>query len=155
VSISWTTIRIPKDLFQKIKTLKERLGESANWKVVLRAVELLDATIRKPKEKKKLPRLDKCSWYIYKFVRSISEFLILQDTQSLQRVEERIAELRERVFNGENEYLNLLVKLLEQYKSTRSESKKRSILIEINETAKMIISDIIVKFMFEEEESKP
>jgi len=146
--VKLTNIKVPVELRDRIEKLTKKLGERSYWRTILRAIELLETTIRRPKEKKQLPRLDKCSWYIYKFVRSVSEFILDPSDEKFSLLKERIEELKERVFGGENEYLDLLMKVAKDYKS----SKGKNALIEINETAKMIISEIIVKFLFEEEE---
>jgi len=143
--MKYTTIRVPVEL-------KDRLTEIANkkkvavWKIILEALTFYEQTEKKIEKGNSIPRLDKCSWYIYKFARSLGAFLDNPNEENLRYVKERIRELRERIFNGRHELLEILSKLIEEYRSTKSTRTK----IEINDVAKVIISDIIVNTIFKQ-----
>jgi len=143
--IEYVNVRIPKALKEKIDELAQKKNV-AMWKIILEAVSLYENLEKKPKKKKELPRLDKCAWYIYKFSKSVSLFLENPDDENWWQLDQRIAELRTRIFGRDTEWLQMLDQLAVQYKKNPSTRLK----IEINDVAKMIISEIILKMLFEE-----
>lgn len=154
----FVTIKIPKSLYERIQDLKKRYSIQEDWQLILEAINLYEVfkSSKKPKKEilKELPRLDKASWYVYKFAKSVSLFLEDPNNENFAYLNKRINELIERIFGRGSEisltYLKELEELITEYKKVKSTRLK----IEINELAKLIISEIIVKMLFEEEKER-
>jgi hypothetical protein len=91
-----TTIYVPVEFKSKVKELSERVGKP-QWKVLLEAITLYEATLRRPKMKEELPIVDKVVWYIQKLSMSIgalkenpSEKNLEQTMRTIQQVKERL-----------------------------------------------------------------
>ena len=143
----YTTITVPVSLKEKIATIADR-KKVAMWRVINEAMSFYETIQRKPKEKARLSELDKCSWYVFKFVKSVSLFQENPTKQNWLYLQDRIEELASRIFGKKIPELDVLAKLCKRY----MENPSRELKIEINETAKVIVSKIITKMLFCEEQ---
>ena len=145
------TVRIPRSLYEKIQELKKRYSIQEDWQLILEAISLYESfkSNRKLHREivKQIPRLDKASWYSYKFAKSVALFLENPSDENFTQLLKRITELSDRIFGSKVPLLQELEQLVISYKNNPSVRLK----IEINDVSKLIISEIIVKMLFEEE----
>jgi len=92
----WSTIYAPVELKEKVKQLSDKTRK-AQWKVLLDAVALYEATIRKPKTKAELPIVDKVLWYIEKLCMSIGALKENPTGSNLQKSLKTIKQIKERL----------------------------------------------------------
>jgi len=71
--ISWTTVKIPKDLNNILNEYVEKLN-LAKHKIIAKSLQFFVEQQKKPKIKKDLPMIDKISWYIIKISMSVGRF---------------------------------------------------------------------------------
>ena len=144
----WKSIKVPEPVYQKIVNLSLKLNRHM-YQIVEQAVDLLDLYRRKPYKKKELPRLDKCAWYIFKLANGIGTFKVKYDLEEWRKLMNTVEQIRTRLGIDTSELEHVLLRL----KPEKDRHMSTSDRIELNDVAKMLIADIIVKMLFEEEET--
>ena len=140
----YKSISLPKPLYDKIFNLANK-KKVANWQIIHEALNFYELLEKRPYQKKDLPRLDKASWYIWKVAKAIALIEEYPDESNVGRVLQVLDQVNERLFNNQNENIEILKKLIERYVKEKSKELK----IEISTTVKMLIADIIVTLLFE------
>jgi len=134
-------IRVPDELYERLKALAQQ-KKVPIWKVILEALSCYENVEKKASGLSKLPRLDKAAWYAYKLSASVGSFRekptegnLALLTQTAKQVEERLGVKTD-----------LLIKVAAEYHKKPSTQNK----IELNDTAKLVVGDIIAKMLFEQ-----
>jgi len=130
----WTTIKVPRELRDKLREVSER-EDKAYWKVVIEALSFYVAQKRKATLKEQLPKLDKASWYIAKCAMSVGALKENPSEANLQYLKRTLAQIEERL--GVD--TKLLARVAEEYARLKSVKAR----VELNGTLKMLIVDII------------
>ncbi|RLF08420.1 MAG: hypothetical protein DRJ60_00375 [Thermoprotei archaeon] len=134
-------IRVPEELYNRLTKIAEE-KDLPIWKVVAEALSYYEHYTKKTKEMQKLPRLDKASWYCYKFSASVGSLRENPTEENLALLANTCKQLEERYGID----TKLVLKMASEYVKKRSTQAK----IEMNETAKLIVGDIICKFLYEQ-----
>ncbi|MCD6359455.1 MAG: hypothetical protein J7M38_01240, partial [Armatimonadetes bacterium] len=92
----WTTVKVPVEIRNKIKTLSQKTGK-AYWKTLLNALSLYESQLKKPKLKEELPTIDKVSWYIVKLSSSMGIFKANPSQQNYERFLRTIEQVEKRL----------------------------------------------------------
>lgn len=140
----YKTITVPEEVYTKIFKISTQ-KKISNWQVIQEALNFYETILKTPYKKKDLPRLDKASWYIWKLCKAVTIIEELNRKDDYNKVVEVLDQIDERIFEGKNENIKILKKLLEKYLQNPSKELK----IEITTTTKLVIADIIIKLLFE------
>jgi len=139
----WFTIRVPKE----VKDLLDQLQNYADlqglpyWRIVSRALTYLKNMHQGGRKKSEIPRLDKAAWYSLKLGIAVGALKAQPDQEKLERLKEVAFQLRDRLGID----VDLLIKAAKDYVDQPTTQRT----IELSDVAKMIIGDIIVKFLFQ------
>jgi len=134
-------IRVPEELYNRLTKIAEE-KDLPIWKVIAEALSYYEHYTKKTKEMQKLPRLDKASWYCYKLSASVGSLRENPTEENLTLLTKTCKQLEERYGID----ASLLVKVATEYQKSKSTKDK----IELNEIAKLVVGDIICKFLFEQ-----
>jgi len=145
--LEWKSIKVPKPVHDKIVRLAQRTNKYI-YQVVEQGVQQVEILLKRPYKKRELPRLDKCSWYIFKLSQSVGAFKENPTVGNWNRLMHTIEQIKERI-GVDTEMLEHVVKKLHP---SRIREITTSDKIELNDTTKLLIADIIVKMLFEEGE---
>jgi len=141
------SLRVPYYIHEKVKDLSQRYGKKM-YTIVEEALATYVNYLKKPYRKSELPKLDKCSWYVYKLGRSVGAFKENPTEENARKLLNTLEQIEERI-GVSTAMLRGIVEKLVSRKNIRIDTDTS---IEINDTTKLIISDIIYKMLFEEEE---
>jgi hypothetical protein len=155
---SQTTVWVPKELKERIKSLADRYGKP-QWKVLLDALSLYETSIRKARTKEELPVVDKVVWYIEKLSMSIgalkenpSDTNLQKTLKTLKQVKERLdvdTRLLERAIN---DYITLTKKLGSNAVELHESLDEAT--MELNMSLKSVLIEIVYKYILKEEETQ-
>jgi len=143
--LEWKSIKVPKPLYDKIVMLSKKTNRHI-YQIVEEGVNKVEFYLKKPYRKKELPRLDKCSWYIFKLGNSVGAFKENPTPENWNKLMNTITQIKERL--GVD--TNLLEHIVKKLHPSRSREITVSDKIELNDAVKIVISDVIVKLLFEE-----
>jgi hypothetical protein len=146
-----TTIWVPMEFKQRVKSLAQRLGK-AEWRVLLDALSLYETSLRKPRIKEELPVVDKVLWYIEKLCMSIGEFKASPTEENLMKTLRTISQVKERL--GVD--TSLLERALADYaRMVKGSNKDREVeaeaRMEVNMALKSVLVEITYKWILKEE----
>jgi len=136
----YTTIKLPVSLHEKLKQLAEEEGR----KLYVLVEEMYNRYIQTRKDKyrfKEYSRLDKASWYCYKLASSVGSFRENPSSDNYDKLMRTIEQVRTRL-KVDTSQLEDAVKKYYKLQDTDS-------LIYLNDSAKLVIGDIIVKLLLE------
>jgi len=142
MTTKWTTIKIPKEIHEKIKQYRQRYGK-ATWRIILEALSFFETISRKPRSKEELPDLDKFSWYITKLATSFGAFKENPSHENLIYLEKRVKELREKL-GIDASHLALLA---ERYMRAKNDEEKKKLRIELNMAFKSVIKELLQSYV--------
>jgi len=145
----WASIRVPREVKERLEAIAKKKG-IAMWRVLLEALSHYEALTKKPKEKMKLPRLDKASWYAYKLSQSIGAFKEKPSLENLYYLDKTISQIEERAGINCRILRKIVVEVYELAK--KKKQIPTQLIIELNDTAKLIVGDILYRYLFEEEQ---
>jgi len=140
----WTTIRVPRELKDRIDFLRRKLGK-VTWEVILDSITLYESFIKRPSVRQTLPTIDKVSWYITKLATSFGAFKEVPNEENYQYVVKRVEEIKSRL--GVD--ADLLLRVCEYYKSIKDEDLRRKVRVDLNTAFKQTVKDIITTTLFE------
>jgi hypothetical protein len=154
-----TTIYSPPELKSKVKELSERTGKP-QWKVLLEAITLYEATLRRPKMKEELPIVDKVVWYVQKLSMSIgalkenpSEKNLEQTMRTIQQIKERLGVDTGLLERAVVDYVKLTSNLpSDPVERHRVEDEAK---MEINMALKSVLLEIVYTHILKEEIEQP
>jgi len=142
--MKWATIRIPaelkKELDEIIQGYEAHRGD-AYWRVIAKAIAHYKPMLSRGLSRKEVPRLDKAAWYSFKLASSIGALKENPSQQNLELFKTTCRQLEDRLGLD----LSLLRKAAEDYVKHPSTQNK----IELNDLTKLVIADIITKFILE------
>jgi hypothetical protein len=140
--IRWKLIKVPEETWHAIINIAK--GENiASWKVIQRAWTFWYNAYRSHYTKG-VPRIDKASWYVFKFSSSIGEFKSRPNDRNLAYVMDNLNFFKTKL-GLDTSAVELAV---QQYKAKRTPKNKAS----LNDASKLLVSDIIAYFMKQEEQ---
>ncbi len=152
-----TTIWVPVEFKNRVRSLSERYRKS-QWRILLDALSLYEAQLRKPVVKAELSSVDKVIWYIEKLCMSIgvlkenpSENNVYKTLKTISQVRERLEVNTDILERAINDYVRLVHK-----KSEDAIEKHASIdeaTMELNMALKSVLMDIMYKHILREQES--
>ncbi len=131
--VEWTTIRIPKELKEKIEDLS-RKKNVAYWKVIQEAISWYQSTVIETRNRELIPDIDKVSWYIVKLSYSVSKLRDNPTDDNFQWLEKTVMQIKERL--GVN--IDYLLKSARSYQLEQSKEN----LIELWMSLKMAVIDM-------------
>ena len=140
-------IYVPNEFKVRLDLLSRRYGKT-KWKILLDALSLYETSLRRAKAKQELPHLEKGIWYVMKLCMSVGAFKAKPDDSSLQQTMKTINQVRERLKID----TSLLEKALQDYLAHAKANKLSSdAIMELNETLKLTVTDIVYNYMLKEE----
>jgi hypothetical protein len=150
-----TTIYVPQEFKSKVKELSERSGKP-QWKVLLEAITLYEATLRRPKMKEELPIVDKVVWYIQKLSMSIGALKENPSEENLARTLNTIRQVKERLLVDTGLLERAVVDYVKLVSSAPQDPvEKHRVLdearMEINMALKSVLLEIVYKWVLKEE----
>lgn len=140
----WTTIKVPQELRDKVKSIAEKLGKP-QWQVILEAISFYDEFLRKPKVRQSVSNLEKAAWYITKLATSFGAFKENPSKENFEYLRERVQELKDRL--GVD--AEMLLRLAEYYMDVKDGEKRKKLRIDMNAVFKQIVKDIILSQLFD------
>lgn len=138
---NWTTVIVPKELREKIKTLSLREGKP-QWQVISEAISFKMAENTSPRVKESLSEAEKMSWYIVKAVSSIGELKASPTEDNLSRLEKTLTQVSERLGVSVST-VNLVLRIARSYVGEKSDEKRKTLRRDLNAVAKMLVLDIM------------
>ena len=142
----WISIKVPEPLYNKIKEIAETSGRHL-YQVIEEAMTFYINNWRRVRHKDGIPRLDKCAWYVFKLAQSVGAFKENPSLENYQKLLKTIFQIKERIGVDTSLLEHVVDKLNPRNRKEISVDEK----IELNDVTKLVISDIIVKLLFEEE----
>jgi len=142
----WKSIKIPEPLYNKIIDIA-KTSDRYIYQVIEEAFTFYINQWRRTRRKEGIPRLDKCAWYVYKLAQSIGAFKENPTIENYNKLIKTIDQISERLLVD----TSLLRHVLERLHPRKTKKLTTDDKIELNDVAKLVISDIIVKLLFEEE----
>lgn len=94
--VKGTTIWVPMEFKTRVIELSKRY-KKPQWKLLLEALSLYEAQLRKPKVKEDLPIVDKVVWYMQKLGMSIGILKANPTDENMQKTLNTIAQVRDRL----------------------------------------------------------
>lgn len=147
---NWTTVLVPKELREKIKTLSLRDGKP-QWQVIAEAISFKVSETASPRVKESLSEVEKISWYIVKAVSSIGELKASPTEDNLSRLEKTLTQVSERL--GVNvSTVNLVLRIARSYVSEKSDERRKALRRDLNAASKMLVMDIMSSSPRDEDE---
>lgn len=150
-----TTIYVPKELRDRIKSLADRYGKP-QWKILLDALALYETSIRKARTKEELPIVDKVVWYIEKLSMSVgalkenpSETNLQKTLKTLKQVKERLDVDIRLLERAVNDYVSLTKKLSSN--TVEQHELLDEATMELNMALKSVLIEIVYKYILKEE----
>ena len=101
---------------------------------------------KKPREKQKLPRIDKASWYCYKFAQSVGQFKAKPDLRNFEMLLKTTYQVHDRLGVAVDDMVHIMNRLRRREKNGVIPLDTADI-IELNEAAKMIFNKVIAAFV--------
>jgi len=92
----WTTIKVPKEVAEKVRELRARTGK-ASWQLVLEALSFYESALRSSKHFSTTTNLDKLAYYIMKLVTSASYFKFETNEESYNKFMEVVKQVENRL----------------------------------------------------------
>ena len=140
----WSTIRVPKEVKQRIDYLREKSGK-VTWEVINEAISFYEGFLKRPSVRTSTSNLDKLSWYITKIATSFGAFKENPTEENYRYLEKRVQELKDR-FGIE---ADILIRLADYYKRTKDDELRKKIRIDLNSAFKQVVKELIIQLMFE------
>jgi len=145
------TIWVPIEFKEKVKALAQKQGK-AEWKVLLDAIALYEASLRKPRVKEELPIVDKVLWYIEKLCMSVGEFKANPSEENLQRTLRTVSQVKERLGIDTSLLERALIDYSRMVKgSNKSREEEAEARMEVNMALKSVLIEITYKWILKEE----
>jgi hypothetical protein len=94
--VKGTTIWVPMEFKTRVIELSKRY-KKPQWKLLLEALSLYEAQLRKPKVKEDLPIVDKVVWYMQKLGMSVGILKANPTDENMQKTLNTIAQVRDRL----------------------------------------------------------
>jgi len=150
-----TTIYVPQEFKSKVKELSERSGKP-QWKVLLEAITLYEATLRRPKMKEELPIVDKVVWYIQKLSMSIGALKENPSEKNLERTMKTIQQVKERLGVDTGLLERAVLDYIKLATSAPQDPIERhrfmdEATMEVNMALKSVLLEIVYKWILKEE----
>jgi len=142
--VKWCTIRVPKELKDQLDEIAKNYEAHKNdayWRIIAKAVAHYKPSLQAGFKKKQIPRLDKAAWYAFKLASSIGALKENPTPQNLDLLKTTCQQLEDRLGLD----LSLLRKAAEDFTKHPTTQNK----IELNDLTKLVIADIITKFILE------
>jgi len=147
----WSTIHTPKEVLDLLKRIRGRAKENkANWKIILEALSFYESILSSPSKMMKQDKVEKVSWYITKLSQAYTLFTISPTPENYENLSKRLDEINKRL----NVNTDSLKRLAEQYMNIKNEQKKANAKIELNQTYKLIIKEMILSTAETDEEEE-
>ncbi|RLG76833.1 MAG: hypothetical protein DRO14_03235 [Thermoprotei archaeon] len=140
----WSTIRIPKEVKNRIDDLRVRTG-MVTWEIINNAVSFYEEFLRKPSVRTSTTNLDKLAWYITKLALAYGAFRENPCEEKYEMLVKRVEELKQR-FGIE---ADILVRMADYYKSAKDPELQKKIAIDFSMAFKQVVKEIVIHFMFE------
>jgi hypothetical protein len=150
------TIWVPNEFKARVKALSKKYGK-AEWKILLDALALYEASIRKPKLKEELPIVDKVIWYIEKLSMSVGELKANPTNDNLQKTLKTIQQVKERL-NIDTSILERslidYIKLVGGNNKNGAKNREDEVeaKMEVNMALKSVLIEIVYKWILKEEQ---
>ena len=131
----WTTIKVPKEVADFIREIRERTGKSS-WQIIVEALTFYDNMLRERGHFSKSSDVDKAAYYILKLITSASYVKFSKDEESLEKFRKVVEQVSERLKINCEELLPAAEKLIK-------EKSGKSI-----HTFNMVLKSCIIKLIF-------
>lgn len=131
----WTTIKIPSEVLQVVRSLRERTGK-ASWQVIVEALSFYDNLLRKREHYSMSSDVDKIAYYILKLVTSATYLKMQQNHESLEKFKRVVEQVQQRLNISCEELIPAAEKMIRQ-------PTGRNV-----HTFNMILKSCIVKLIF-------
>jgi len=133
-AITWSKIKVPRELHQELMTLSKREGIAA-WKIVHRALSYWRAANREHHANHS--KLDKLAWHVYKLSSSVGELRGLPSPHNLDLLDKTCSQVEER-FKVNTSMLRVAARLYLKQPSSQNR-------MALNDAAKSVIAEILSK----------
>jgi len=150
-----TTLWVPREFKEKIKQLSKRYSKP-QWKLLLEALSMYEAQLRKPKMKEDFPIVDKIVWYMQKVSMSIGMLKANPTDENLQKTLNTIMQIKLRLGvdtgileRAVNDFVTLNKR---QYKNggIRHDHIDEATM-EVNMALKSLLMEMMYKYILKEE----
>jgi hypothetical protein len=155
VKVKGTTIWVPMEFKTRVIELSKRY-KKPQWKLLLEALSLYEAQLRKPKVKEDLPIVDKVVWYMQKLGMSIGILKANPTDENMQKTLNTIAQVRDRL----NIDTGVLERAVNDYVTINKRNFKNGSVkhdqideatMELNMALKSVLMEIMYKHILKEE----
>jgi hypothetical protein len=153
--VKGTTIWVPMEFKSKVIELSKRY-KKPQWKLLLEALSLYEAQLRKPKVKEDLPIVDKVVWYMQKLGMSIGILKANPTDENMQKTLNTITQIRDRL----NIDTGVLERAVNDYVTINKRNFKNGSVkhdqtdeatMELNMALKSVLMEIMYKHILKEE----
>jgi len=153
--VKGTTIWVPMEFKSKVIELSKRY-KKPQWKLLLEALSLYEAQLRKPKVKEDLPIVDKVVWYMQKLGMSIGILKANPTDENMQKTLNTITQVRDRLGidtgvleRAVNDYVTINKKTFKNGSVKHDQIDEAT--MELNMALKSVLMEIMYKHILKEE----
>jgi hypothetical protein len=155
VKVKGTTIWVPREFKTRVIELSKRY-KKPQWKLLLEALSLYEAQLRKPKVKEDLPIVDKVVWYMQKLGMSIGILKANPTDENMQKTLNTITQVRDRLGidtgvleRAVNDYVTINKKTFKNGSVKHDQIDEAT--MELNMALKSVLMEIMYKHILKEE----
>jgi len=131
----WTTIKVPEEVANLIRSLRQRTGKSS-WQIIVESLSFYDNMLREQGHFSKSSNVDKAAYYILKLITSASYVKFSKYEESLEKFKQVVGQVSERLNISCQELIPAAEKLIK-------EKSGKSI-----HTFNMVLKSCIIKLIF-------
>jgi hypothetical protein len=153
--VKGTTIWVPREFKTRVIELSKRY-KKPQWKLLLEALSLYEAQLRKPKVKEDLPIVDKIVWYMQKLGMSIGILKANPTDENMQKTLNTITQVRDRLGidtgvleRAVNDYVTINKKTFKNGSVKHDQIDEAT--MELNMALKSVLMEIMYKHILKEE----
>jgi len=150
-----SSVWVPFEFKEKIVEFSKRYGKP-QWKILLEAMSLYEATLRRPKVKEELPIVDKVLWYIEKLCMSIGALKETPSEANLEKTLKTIKQIRDRLLVDTSILERAVGDYVRQASNAPADPALRhsvldEVTMEVNMALKSVLIEITYKYILKEE----